>query len=104
MAGSKPGKKKLPRSVEDLIAIEDRLDRMKGCFRQIREEMQKSGLASVDLACGTFLMFLDKLEPLAVSYAGEVASQVMIAQLERLKKKPSKPAAAGAAGSKSKLS
>lgn len=101
MAEKNPeGKKKTPRPATELLEFEDRIDKMKGDFREIREGMKAGGMETVDLALGSFNLYLGWLEVLAKKYKGQFEEQMMTkkAKDEREKRKaaqsakPEKPA------------
>jgi len=86
------GKKKKPRPASELLEIEDRIERMKGDFREIRDGMRLEGMETVDLSIGSFNLYLGWLEVLAKKYRGEFESQVMIKKTREAREKKKMPA------------
>lgn len=81
----KTGKKKLPHTVDDLLAIEDRLQQLQAVFRQIRNEMREHQMPSVELPLATFVFYLSTIEPLAQKYYGDFRSQVAVEAAKRMR-------------------
>lgn len=75
MAAPQETGNKLPRSMDDLQEIEDRLAKMQADLRDIRAGMKESGMSTVKLSLGTFVMCIDRMEPLAKKYKGEFERQ-----------------------------
>jgi len=88
MAAENPeGKKKKPRPASELLEIEDRIDKMKGDFRDIREGMRAEGMETVELAIGSFNLYLGWLEVLAKKYRGEFESQAIVKKTREMREK-----------------
>ena len=85
MAYDREEKKKLPRFITDIQEIEDRLSRLQQEFRDIRVKMRDNNMPSVELAMGTFLFLLEKIEPLAKKYAGQLEEQLAVMLMQRKK-------------------
>lgn len=85
MSSATREKNKLPRSVEEIQAIEDRLARIQADFRDIRVGMKDAGMDKVELSLGTFLLFLGKLEQLAKKYKGAFEAQEIKKSVEAVR-------------------
>lgn len=88
MASGDSEKKKLPRTPKDVRDVEDRLDVIRGTFRELRELMEKNDVESVDLAWGSSMFYLDKIQELSRKYAFETGEQVTRITAERAKAGP----------------
>lgn len=75
MAGSKPGKTKSPRSIRDLMTIEDQLEAIRSAYSTIRKEMADLSAETVDLNIGTLVHFLGKLQPISQKHLGDWRKQ-----------------------------
>lgn len=67
--------RKVARTVTEIQAIEDRLAGLQHEFREIRNSMRESEMETVDLALNTFTLYLDKMEPMAKKYRGQLEEQ-----------------------------
>jgi hypothetical protein len=87
MSSDNSAKKKLPRTVDDLLSFEDRLQKLQGIFRDIRNGMRENDMPTIDLAIGTFEHYLNLMEPLAEKYLGEFRSQFAVLSAQRTREK-----------------
>lgn len=76
MASGESDKTKLPRTILDVQAMEDRLDRIRRVFQQIREHMAENKIETVDLAWATSGFMMDQLMGMAEKYNTEARKQI----------------------------
>lgn len=87
MSYNREEKRKVPRTPEEIQEIEDRLAKLQADFRDIRTKMRDSNMPTVELATGTFTFLLDRMEPLAKKYLGQVGEQHAVMAAIRLREK-----------------
>lgn len=75
MAKDPTAKKKLPRTADELIQVEDRLEKLRAFFRDIRNGMREAQMPTVDLTLGTFNHLLGLMEPMAEGFDGDFRKQ-----------------------------
>lgn len=88
MAFDRSAPKKLPWSEESLLEVERRLKQIQDDLRELRTRMGDAAMETVDLKLGTFLHCLDRIEPLARQFIGELEQQIVVrdVQAKRMQK------------------
>lgn len=85
--GGKPGKKKTPRTSEELLLVEDQLQQIQSIFRDIRNEMRENQVSTVELALGTVQLYVEKMKPLVEKFYGEFRSQLAVEMAKRARER-----------------
>lgn len=83
----KAGKKKLPHTLDDLIGMEDHLQRIQQKIRQIRSGMKENGISSIELASGTFVMHLEYAEEFATKFFAEYELELAAVSAQKMRAK-----------------